>query len=314
VGLIGSALRDLKSWGYRLTDPRYQENLDRSLAIFDAREARKLDFATRLEAADAIGQAGDPRLDLNDPAYWVRVEGGQFWMGAQAADPKGRNYDPDARRNESPVHKEKVWPFAMGRYPVTVFNYLQFVEAGGYGQEKYWTAGGYGEYSEPGNWQRQLRYPNRPVVDVSWFEAVAYCVWADGRLPIEAEWECAARGGREGVRYPWGDEVPDEFRANVDVDVMFHPTPVGLYPERATPRGIRDLASNCSEWVADWSRENHENQAQLGKRRAVRGGPRYWTGGVWYLRVWLPGMYQPGGRDDSLGFRCIRDLPPAPKP
>ena len=61
------------------------------------RERRgKLDFATRLEAADAIGQAGDPRLDHNDPAYWVRVEGGPFWMGAQKADPKGRNYDPEA--------------------------------------------------------------------------------------------------------------------------------------------------------------------------------------------------------------------------
>ena len=117
VGLIGSALRDLKSWGYRLTDPRYAENLDRCLAVFDAREARQVDFATRLEAADAIGQAGDPRLDHNDPAYWVRVEGGPFWMGAQKSDPKGRNYDPEAYADEAPVHQEEVRPFAHGTLP-----------------------------------------------------------------------------------------------------------------------------------------------------------------------------------------------------
>ena len=203
VGLIGSALRDLNSWGYRLTDPRYRENLDRAMAIFGVQGARQLDFDTRLHAADAIGLAGDPRLDHNDTAYWVRVEGGVFWMGAQKTDPTGRSYDPDSEwDDERPVHQVEVRSFAMGRYSVTVSTYLQFVEAGGYEQEKFWAAGGYGEYSAPGNWQGQLRYPNRPAVYVSWFEAAAYCAWAGGRLPSEAEWECAARCGRAGVRYP----------------------------------------------------------------------------------------------------------------
>ena len=246
AGLIGGALRDLKSWGYRLTDPRYQENLDRSLAVFEAREARQLDFATRLEAADAIGQAGDPRLDLSHPAYWVRVAGGQFWMGAQKADPNGRNYDPEAWDDEAPVHQVEVAPFAMGRYPVTVSNYLQFMEAGGYGEEKFWKTGGYGQHSEPVRWQAQLRYPNRPVVSPSWFEAAAYCAWAGGRLPTEAEWECAARGGREGVRYPWGDTTPDEFHANFGGGGPGHLTPVGLYPEGAAPGGIEDLAATVT--------------------------------------------------------------------
>jgi formylglycine-generating enzyme required for sulfatase activity len=308
VGLIGSALRDLKSWGYRLTDPRYQENLDRSMAIFDAREARQLDFATRLDAADAIGQAGDPRLDHNDAAYWVRVEGRPFWMGAQKADPKGRNYDPEADLDESPVHQVEVQPFAMGRYPVTVLNYLQFVEDGGYGQEQFWTAGGYGEYSEPENWQRQMGYTNRPVVGLNWFEAAAYCAWAGGRLPSEAEWECAARGGQEGVPYPWGDQKPDEYRANFIEGGPRHLTPVGLYPEGDAPGGIEDLAGNCFEWVNDWWHENYEKKATPGTGRVVRGVA--WNFDARELRVSYRGWSQLGERGNFLGFRCVRDLPP----
>ena len=82
-----------------------------------------------------------------------------------------------------PCIRRKSGRLHMGRYPVTVLNYLQFMEAGGYSQEEFWSAGGFGEYTEPGSWQRQLRYPNRPVVEVSWFEAAAYCAWAGGRLP-----------------------------------------------------------------------------------------------------------------------------------
>jgi iron(II)-dependent oxidoreductase len=249
VGLIGGALRDLQSWGYRLTDARYQENLDRSMAIFDAREARKLDFTTRLYAAEAIGQAGDPRLDLNDPAYWVRVEGGMFWMGAQKSDPKGRNYDPEVWEDESPVHPEVVRPFAVGRYPVTVLNYLQFIEAGGYGDKRFWMAGGYGDYTAPENWQGQMRYPNRPILEVSWFEAAAYCAWADGRLPTEAEWESAARGGRDGVRYPWGNEEPDEYSANCVVSGPGHLTPVGTRKGRRQAEFMISPVTASSGWT-----------------------------------------------------------------
>ena len=75
IGLVGRILQDLKSWNYRIADVRYRENLDRMVAIFDAETARDIDFATRLEAAEALGQAGDPRLERNN---WVKVEGGLF--------------------------------------------------------------------------------------------------------------------------------------------------------------------------------------------------------------------------------------------
>jgi formylglycine-generating enzyme required for sulfatase activity len=292
VGLIGQILKDLKAWNYRTADPRYQQNLDQCLRIFDGKAARSIPFETRLEAADALGQAGDPRLDEEN---WVRVEGGPFWMGAQSTDPKGRNYDLEAQAREAPVRQVEVAPFLIGRYPVTVAEYERFVRDGGYQQARFWSAGGFKVLTAPLEWQHQLQYPTRPVVGVSWYEAAAYCAWNKGRLPSEAEWECAARCGRESIRYPWGDEQPDEHRANFGMNLT-HPTPVGLYPTGATPSGIHDLAGNVFEWV----------ELDMSDRKPARGGSCY--GGPEFLRVSSrpvldvsPGTY--------LGFRCVRELP-----
>jgi formylglycine-generating enzyme required for sulfatase activity len=309
VGLIGRILRDLKSWKYTIADAHYRENLDRVLAIFDTCTARQLDFTTRLEAADALGQAGDPRLEQDN---WLKVEGGTFWMGAQKTDPGGRNYDKEAHDDEAPVHQVEVGTFRLARYPVTVFEYGRFMETGGYRQEQFWKeGGGYGEYTEPGHWQRQLAFPNRPVVEVSWHEAAAYCRWAGGRLPTEAEWECAARGGRESVRYPWGNEKPDHSRANFEAKPG-HPTPVGLYPAGATPGGIHDLAGNVYEWVSDWWGDYAEAAAKnprgpkQGEGKPVRGGA--WYVNAWGLRASSRDGYHPGNRYNNLGFRCSREL------
>jgi iron(II)-dependent oxidoreductase len=260
-----------------------------------------------LGAADAIGQVGDPRLDHNELNYWVRVDGGTFWMGAQSKDPKSRNYDPEAFSGEAPLHPEEIRAFQMGRYPVTVTNHLQFMEAGGYGQEKFWTAGSFGEYTAPGSWQRQLRYPNRPVMEINWFEAAACCAWMGGRLPTEAEWECAARGGREGVHYPWGDQEPDEYRASFGKLGSGHPTPVGLCPEGAAPGGIQDLAGNCWEWASDGWRANYEKETKQGDSRVIRGGALNLRAGN--LRVSIRDREQPDERYSLLGFRVVRDLP-----
>jgi formylglycine-generating enzyme required for sulfatase activity len=303
VGLIGSMLRDLKSWGYRIADPRYQDNLDRVLAIFEAEAARTIDFQTRLEAADALGQAGDPRFERDN---WVLVTGGRFWMGAQTTDPNGMNYDPAAMDDELPVHLVELPAFEMARYPVTVTEYARFVDAGGYGKEELWRAGAYGALTEPKDWQAQLRYPNRPVVSVSWYEAMAYCSWTGTRLPAEEEWECAGRGGRESVRYPWGNQEPNVSRANFE-DKPGHPTPVGLYPDGAAPGGIEDMAGNVFEWMADsWHDYHSERQASeiITNTRVIRGGA--WPYSSRLLRVSYRNSFQPAVGDVDLGFRCVR--------
>jgi len=194
------------------------------------------------------------------------------------------------------VRRVEVAAFRMERYPVTVFEYARFIADGGYKKAEFWAQGGHGQFPEPGSWQRQLQHPSRPVVEVSWYEAAAYCRWAGGRLPSEAEWECAARCGREGVRYPWGNEEPDPARANYDMNVG-QPTPVGLYPDGATPGGIQDLAGNVLEWVFDWYEE--------GKRRVLRGGS--WSSNPRRLRVSNRSRVGPFGRYDYVGFRCVRE-------
>jgi formylglycine-generating enzyme required for sulfatase activity len=298
VGLIGRILQDLQSWNYHIADPRYRENLDRMIEILDAKAVHEIEFQIRLEAAEALGQAGDPRLEKDS---WVRVDGGTFWMGAQKSDPKGKNHDPEAYKDEWPVHQVDVSPFCIGRYPVTVFEYDRFL-----------AAGGSGDFATPGHWQRQLRYPNRPVVEVSWYEAAAYCAWAKGRLPTEAEWECAARGGREGVRYPWGNQEPDEFRANYGERGPGQPTPVGMYPDGVSPQGIHDLAGNVYEWTADWYGEYSDAPArnpkgpEKGEWKPVRGGA--WFNNPWFLRVSYRFRFVALVRYDHLGFRCVREL------
>jgi formylglycine-generating enzyme required for sulfatase activity len=310
VGLIGRILQDLQSWNYHIGDARYQANLERMIEIFEPKAVHEIDFMIRLEAAEALGQAGDPRLEKDN---WVRVDGGAFWMGAQDSDPKGRNYDLEAFDSESPVHRVEVSPFLIGRYPVTVFEHDRFIAAGGYADEKFWKVGGYGEFEAPGHWPQQLRYPNRPVVEVSWHEAAAYCAWADGRLPSEAEWECAARGGREGVRHPWGNQKPDQFRANHGEKGPAEPTPVGMYPEGATPQGIHDLAGNVYEWTSDCYGDDSEVRArdpkgpEKGEGKAIRGGA--WYDGPWGMRVSYRDRIDALVRGASIGFRCVRDIP-----
>lgn len=249
VGLAGSMLNDLRVVRYELNREAaqpYAELRQDVLRIFEPDGAPDINIRERAEIANALGQAGDPRLCLpKDERYWVRAGDLEF-----------------------------------GRYPVTVFEYAAFVDAGG---------------PEPGQWTEQLERPNWPVVYVSWDWARRYCEWVGGaRLASAEEWEAAARGA-ELRKYPWGNEPePDEERANFGMNVG-RVTSVGLFPKGETPDGLSDMVGNVWEWTS--------SEYDSGWR-VVRGGSYIDYG--WSLRGSDRVRFEPGVKSGSLGFRLVR--------
>jgi len=314
VALLGAILADLAPVRYQPEDGRYREMLDDVMGIFDARRSRGVDIKVAIEAAEALGRAGDPRFhgpDVVDP--WVTIPAGTFIMGRQRDKKHALSYDAAAHPRESPVHEVTLGSYRIGRYPVTVEQFARFVEDGGYGDKAHWRAGGFEhDRDAPMDWDEQLAYPTRPVVGVSWFEAAAYAAWASARLPSEAEWERAARG-QDSRAYPWGTREPDSTRANFSCEEMEHragtPTPAGVYPLGATPDGILDMAGNVWEWCADWYAP-FRGEAQVdpvgpakGDARVVRGGA--WNRGAIYLRSSYRRHRAPGSHLVTTGFRVV---------
>jgi formylglycine-generating enzyme required for sulfatase activity len=278
AGLLGAILSDLRPLRYDPPDRRYQDVMDAVLGIFDPGISEALNLRVRLEAAEALSQAGDPRLKQDN---WVRIPAGMFRMG-----------------EDDSASEVKVKAFQIGRYPVTVEEYQRFIQDDGYQNARYWKTGWFGQRTAPDGWEEQLLHLNRPVVYVTWYEAAAYCAWAGGRLLTEVEWEFAARG-TEGRAYPWGNDLPDPSRANYRETELNAPSPVGLFPRGATPEGVQDMAGNVWESTADRYEE--------GEHRVVRGGS--WFYGSRNLRAADRHGYLPGNRYGYIGFRCARDIP-----
>jgi formylglycine-generating enzyme required for sulfatase activity len=316
VGLLGAAVRDLAPAKYQPGDQRYHQALQAVLGLFDADRAGEVPIKEAIEAADALGQAGDPRFESDQrDKNWITIPAGEFWMGAQKESRTDRNYDPEAGsiRSELPVHRVWLDEYRIAKYPVTVGEYREFIDAGGYQDQGFWQAGGFGQFERPDFWDDQLQFPARPVIYVSWFEAAAYAAWKGYHLPTEAQWERAARG-TDARRYPWGDEDPDDRRLNY-VARIGHPTAVGLYPRGNTPDGICDLAGNVWEWCWDWcanySKDRQENPQgpSAGSSRVLRGGS-WLVFGAYNCRSACRNADDPRYRyDHGLGFRlCVSSL------
>ena len=236
--------------------------------------------------------------DIESPLYmeFVRAMSGLFQGKAD-----GENLDPFARADAAeawellvgdtsrlrlPSDHEYWAPIAggkgLGRNPVTVHEYAHYLT-----RNK--------SAAEPENWTEQEVFPHRPVVYVSFHDAVAYCKWWSAetgkaiRLPKAAEWKKAPAG-----EYPWGDELPNYDRANYDWKIK-RPTPVGLFPKGNVPNTqIADMAGNVLEWTHN---------------KVVRGGS-FDDGYSWDLQAAVRGYDGPDGRSDDLGFRCLREVFP----
>lgn len=303
AALLSAMMRDLSRMKYQPKTPDYERTVKAVMGIFEAGEAEKIELARRIEAAELLGKVGDPRLEEDN---WVTIPPGTFHMGAQKVDKEGRNYDPEAYDHESPVHEVSLRGFRIGRFPVTVQEFGAFLEEGGYSARKYWGES-YGKFAAPADWEAQKEHPNRPVTGVSWFEAAAYCAWAELRLPTEAEWERAARGPHCG-RYPWGDgPALDASFANY-AGKLGDVTPVGLYPSGGTSDGLRDMLGNVWEWCEDWYGPYPTGRVVDGKKgeyKVLRGGS--WNVIPQFARVSHRARGEPAYRYVDFGFRCAAD-------
>lgn len=174
--------------------------------------------------------------------------------------------------------------FYIDKFPITNSQYKKFIDETGAKLPFFWN-------------NERFNKPLQPVVGVSWSEAVAYAKWAGKRLPKEKEWGKAARG-IDGREYPWGNMKPDHTMAVFNLDPNSGaPAAVGDRKEGASPYGCYDMAGNVWEWCEDWYEE--------GKYRVVRGGS--WLNHHYILRCVYRSCSYPEGRDNNVGFRCVKD-------
>ncbi|MDZ4796764.1 MAG: SUMF1/EgtB/PvdO family nonheme iron enzyme [Bryobacteraceae bacterium] len=280
-------LEELKSaWMPRLTDVRQEPAPEGRAAIGRALGRLGLDQRT------GVGLRPNGLPDIE----WIPIRSGDFIY----------------QEGERP----RVETFDMARYPVTNIQFQAFLDdKEGYGDDRWWRGMENPEREPRGSTWTE---PNHPRVDVSWFEAMAFCAWlADRlelaiRLPTEWEWERAARGF-DGSTFPWGKKYVsgyaniDESHHNAGPHYLRRTSAVGIYPQGSSPEGVLDLAGNVWEWCL--------NNYQKPDRVGVRGtGSRVLRGGSWFnfqgfARAYYRNYAPPYYRYFNLGFRVVVSSP-----
>ena len=247
------------------------------------------------------GGGGVPDPSQDAPAGMVLVPAGEFTMGrtfSTTDDETGMR--PLVLRDDLPAHKVALEAYWMDITEATQEEYAEFVAATGHRAPYHWLGG-----EMPGHAAKH------PVHNVDWDDARSYCEWRGKRLPTEAEWERAARGGAEGERYPWGDGKPNRDKARYATQLG--PSAVAQHPPNEF--GLHDMAGGVAEWCQDWfDRTYYSVSPPAGPRgpddgtyKIIRGGA--WSDGPNRITVFFRNWVRPNQRTPNLGFRCVKDAP-----
>lgn len=256
------------------------------------------------------------------------IGGGTFMFGSAPGA-------PFVLDNEQWAHPREVAPYRIARAAVSQGDFAAFVDDDGYVRQELWSEGGWRwrrqeRASAPLYWRRRDGWerrdfdrwvplePHRAMVHVNWFEAEAYCEWADRRLPTELEWEVAASATPDGAgrivtshkrRYPWGDAAPTPDRANLDARAMGC-VDVGALPAGDSAFGCRQMLGNTWEWCADTFGPHpgfapgpyaEYSEPLFGSTKVLRGGA--WPTRARLVHNMWRNYYEPHRRDVWAGFR-----------
>lgn len=235
------------------------------------------------------------------PEGVVQIPAGKFWMGrAHATNLDALDLVPRAKMDDIPANRIYLDAFYMDKYEVTNADYARFLEATGTRPPWHWPQGKIPKGEE-----------QVAVSNVNWFEADAYCKWEGKRLPTEAEWEKAARGGLDRKPYAWGDRDPDNPRVPAVV-ARDSATKVGSFPPN--DYGLYDMIGNVIEWTNDWYDRNYypympkqnPKGPDSGRYKSVRGAG--WADGNngEELSTFYRNFTDPELRGSTIGFRCAK--------
>jgi len=227
----------------------------------------------------------------------AEIPGGCFDMGDAFAE---------GEQDELPVHDVCISAFEMDVHEVTNAEYAECVVGEGCSAPYYSSS-----YTRPAYYGNPA-YADFPVIWVDWYQADYYCSWAGKRLPTEAEWEYAARGGLAGKRYPWGDTISGADANYWNSGDLWDNDTSEVEYYAANGYGLYDMAGNVIEWVNDWyqgdyysvSPPNDPPGPATGSDPVLRGGE--WGFSTYTLRVAYRASYYPDSGSGYFGFRCAR--------